>query len=311
MPLKAPRRLPRFLNRQTSLYSRGVARGRYRTIDRRAQRRRERLKRLLRKCARLTGVIASEFRAWLLIGTGILLAAALLVLIFAPFFDVRQIVIHRQDPRIDMEDIQQSLRPLFRQRLLLVTKSQVSALLGNDYPDIDRIDIEKKYPSTLIVSMTMEPIAAEIIIGDSNVAFATQTGATVGSGSYAYITRSGLFISSPIRLTRANSVPTLRLNDWGIRPENRARALPPDFVERIFSARDALRTVFGLTTRDISVYVRAQEFHIRTNRVTLWFDLRSPLSVQLERFREFLKNVPLEQVQQYIDLRIADTIIYQ
>ena len=70
-------------------------------------------------------------------------------------------------------------------------------------------------------------------------------------------------------------------------------------------------TVFALSIGAIIVYVRAQEFHIRTNKVTLWFDLRSSLSVQLQRFREFLKTVPLDQAKEYVDLRIADKIIYK
>lgn len=311
MPLQAPRRLPRLLNRQTSLYSRTVAWARYRTINRRAQQRKERTKRMMRSCARIASLVATEFRTWLLIGIGMLTATTMLVLVFAPFFDVRQIVIRRQDPRIDLEDIQQSLSPLFKQRLLLVTKSQVHALLAPEYPDIDSIDIAKEYPSTLTVSIYVEPVAAQIVIDDSDVSLLTQTGTTVGSGSYSYITRGGIFVQSPIRLRGDTPIPTLRLTDWGIRPQNRTRALPSDFVEQIFAARDALRTDFGLTTRDIAVYVRAQEFHIRTNKVTLWFDLRSPLSVQLERFREFLKTFSLEQAQQYIDLRIADKIIYR
>ena len=33
--------------------------------------------------------------------------------------------------------------------------------------------------------------------------------------------------------------------------------------------------------------------------------------LQLERFREFLKLLPLDQVKLYIDLRISNKIVYQ
>ena len=312
MPLKAPRKLPRRLNRETSVFSRTLARKQYQGSERRAQRRRERTMRFLRKFSKFSSIVASEFRAWLLIGVCAVIITVVMVLLFAPFFDVRQIHIRRQDPRIDLEDIQQTLSPLFKQRLLLVTKTQVSSLLAADYPDIDHVAITKSYPSTLTVSIFLQPVAAAIVIDDSDMSLASQSGAVAaGSGTYAYITRTGYFVSSPIKIVSGTPIPTLRLTDWGIRPQNRTRILSTDFIDQLFSARDALRTDFGLTTKDIVVYVRAQEFHIQTNKVTLWFDLKSPLSVQFQRFREFLKTLTLDQSKEYIDLRIADKIIYK
>ncbi len=310
MPLKGPRRLPKSFNRTASVYSRSLARKRYMTSDRRARRRRGKMIRWVRKLSKFSTVIASEFRTWLVIGVVATIVTVMLVLMFAPFFDVRQIVIRRQDPRVDLEDIQQALSPLFRQRLILITKNQVSGMLTPDYPDIDHIEIAKKYPSTLTVSIYLEPVAAAIVIDDSDAA-ATESGALVGSGTYAYITRSGYFVSSPIKLGGSTPIPMLQLTDWGIRPQNRTHVLSEDFIDQIFSARDALRTDFGLSTTGITVFVRAQEFHIRTNKVTVWFDLKSPLSLQFQRFREFLKTLSLDQAKEYIDLRIADKIIYK
>ncbi len=311
MPLRSPRRLPRFLNRETSLFSRSIARARYHTVDRRARRRHERWVRFAKKCSRLSSLVASEFRTWIAIGIGTIAVSILLALLFSPFFDVRQITIQRQDPRIDPSDVQQILAPLFRQRLILITKSQIASLLETQYPDIDRIEIEKQYPSTLSVFLSLEPVVARVLVDSDDSSQDTQSGAMIGSGSYAYITRSGYFVSSPIKLSGKTPVPILRFTDWGFRPQNRTRVILPDFIERIFTARDILRTDFGLSTLDIVVYVRAQEFHIRTNKLSIWFDLKSPLQEQFQRFRQFLKTLSLDQAKIYIDLRIADKIIFQ
>lgn len=310
MALRSPRRLPKSFNRQTSVFSRSIARMHYGTADRRARRRHERRVRFMKRCSRIFSLVATEFRAWILIGIGTIALSILLALLFSPFFDVRQIMIQRQDPRIDPSDVQQVLAPLFRQRLILITKSQVASLLLTQYPDIERIDIVKQYPSTLSVSITMEPVVARVLI-DNNDASQTQTGALLGSGSYAYITRSGYFVSTPMKLSGKIPIPILRFTDWGFRPQNRTRVILPDFIDRIFTARDVLRTDFGLSTIDIVVYVRAQEFHIRTNKVSIWFDLKSPMQLQFQRFRQFLKTLSLDQAKVYIDLRIADKIIFQ
>jgi hypothetical protein len=148
---------------------------------------------------------------------------------------------------------------------------------------------------------------------DIDAAAIAQTGAVLAteSGAYNYVTSGGLFVSSPIKLAAGRPIDTLHITDWSIRPQNRMPVLTPAMMKAIFAARDTLRTDFGLTISDITVFLRAEEFHIHTKKVTLWFDMQSPLSVQLQRFREFLKNASLDQAKEYIDLRIADKIIYR
>lgn len=262
--------------------------------------------------ARFWNMVLSEFRLWLAIGAGLVIITVASALLFAPFFDVREMKVRRQDPRIDPEDIQETLSPLFKQRLILVTRSQVATMLQAEYPEIERVEISKDYPSTLSVSVYIEPAIAELKIADDDEAVSGSGSTATGSGTgvFAYVTRKGFFVTSPIRLS-GGPYPLLTITDWGIRPQNRTAFLSPSFLQTIFNARDTLVRDFGLESQSITVFQRAQEFHIKTNKATLWFDLRSPLNVQFQRFREFLKTLSLDQVKEYIDLRIADKIIYK
>ncbi len=256
-------------------------------------------------------MLTTEFKAWAIIGIGTIVASILLALLFSPFFNVRQIHIQRQDPRIDPAEVQETLAPLFRERLLLVTKNQIVSMLQAQYPDIDSIEIIKDYPSTLSVKVILEPVVARVIIEDSSASELSQSGGLLETNSFSYITRSGYFVESPIKLSGSSPIPILRFTDWGIRPQNGTRTILPEFIERIFTARDTLRTEFGLVTLDIILYVRAQEFHIRTNKTTIWFDLKSPLPLQFQRFRQFLKTLSLDLAKSYIDVRIQDKIIFK
>jgi hypothetical protein len=313
MPLKAPAKLPKHLRRRASPLTRTLARKYCQVPDRRARRRKEMFVRFSRKAAKFSAFVASEFRIWMLIGAGTIVVGVVAILLFAPFFDVREMHVKRQDPRIDPEEIQETLSPLFKQRLVLVTRGQVEAMLQSAYPDVERVDIAKEYPSTLQVTVYLEPVAAQVKIDEGDLQ-ATASGSMItGSGTvetYSYVTKSGFFVTSPIRLT-SSPLPVLTITDWAIRPQNRTVLLQPDFLQNIFLARDTLRRDFGLTTVSTIVFLRAQEFHIRTNKLVLWFDLRSPLTVQFQRFRRFLKEVPIDQTKEYVDLRIADKIIYR
>lgn len=311
MPLQKPIRLPRNLNRTASPSTRRFAMKHCKIENRRQRRRKEIFVRFGRRTAKVWSVVASEFRIWMLIAASGVLTVILGILLLSPFFDVRSMHIRRQDARIDPEEIQQTLSPLFKQRLVLVTKGQVAAMLQAEYPDIQRVEIGKEYPSTLNVTVYLDPVVAKVKIDDAGLP-ESGSGSSAGSGAelHTYLSRTGLFVASPITLTSA-PLPTLTITDWGIRPENRTKILDPQFLQQIFLARDTLRRDFGLSTTGIVIYLRAKEFHIRTNKTTLWFDLESPLAVQFQRFRELLKTVSLDQVKEYADLRIADKIIYK
>jgi cell division septal protein FtsQ len=292
-----------------------VARKYTRVNERKRRRRHERFVRLNRRFAQFTSFVTSEFRVWIVIGITLTVIASMSVLLFAPFFDVRQIHVRRQDPRVDPEEVQQILSPLFNQRLVLVTRSQISDMLEAVYPDITDVTIAKEYPSTLTVSIVLEPVIAELKIVESDAPkLASESGAVLATGSgsakYSYITERGVFFSTPIRLTK-QKMETLEITDWSIRPQDRTELLSPLFLKTIFLARDTLRRDFGLEAQRITIYLRAKEFHIKTPKVTLWFDLRSDLPVQFQRFREFLKALSLDQAKEYIDLRIADKIVYK
>lgn len=312
MPMKASRKLPQRFNRQAGPLTTSLARTYYGGPQRRARRRKEMFARWGRKMARFGDTVLREFRMWLLIGSVLVALTVAGTLLFAPFFDVREMKVRRQDPRIDPEEIQQILSPLFKQRLVLVTRSQVAAMLQSEFSEIERVEISKDYPSTLSVSVFLEPVMAEVVIADSIDTSSGSGSTATGSGTdiYTYVTRKGTFVTSPIKLS-GGPYPTLTITDWGIRPQNRTPLMAPSFLQNVFFARDTLLRDFGLQSQNITVYLRAQEFHIRTPKATLWFDLRSPLNVQFQRFREFLKTLSLDQAKEYIDLRIADKIIYK
>ena len=270
--------------------------------------------RTVRRFSQFRSLVISEFRLWFFITVGVVIVTVSAVLLFAPFFNVRRINIERRDPRIDPGDIQQTLSPLFNQRLVLVTKAQVASMLTGDYPDITSIAIGKQYPSTLSVSITLEPVIAEITMEEASVKQSeTQSGAIktgTGTTEYSYITSKGTYVTSPIRLTK-QKIERITITDWNMLPQNRTKLITPDVLRTIFLARDTLRRDFGLEPIKIIVYLRAQEFHIKTPKGTLWFDERTDLPMQFQRFREFLKEIPLDQVKEYIDLRIADKIVYK
>lgn len=311
MTLRPPSRLPRQLKRAVTPLALSYAKKQQRLSGKMRRRTSERFSRFSRRWATTRTVIIAESRRWLIILSAACMLGLMGALLFSPVFNVKQIHVKRQDSRIDIDDVQRILSPLFTERLLFVTKGTVLSLLTSVYPDITDIAIKKLHPSTLSVSIFVDPIIAELRIVDESTASSGSTVPVKNNTLFHYVTKQGFIIVSPFRLIQQQPLPTIDVADWGIRPENRTKLTDDETLTAIFLARDTLRENFGLTPRSITLFLRAREFHLRTSSFTLMFDMTSSVQVQLGRFRELMKTVPLEQVKEYIDLRIADRVLYR
>lgn len=310
MPLKRPRRLPAHLNRSASPYMQSVAR-KFHSQARRSRRRRERLRASIRRASKFGQAFLAELKLWLIVLAGISVVSVFATLLFSPAFNVREIRVRRYDARLDIGEIQQVLAPLLSERLFFVTRNHVLSLLQASDPDVTSADIEKDYPNELTVTIHLRPLIAELAIDPP------MSAPTSGSGSamrekakYVYLSARGSVVTSPVNLSKT-PLPVLHVTDWGRAPENRQLLVSSSFIVTVFQARDTLRENFGLPITRITLFVRAREFHIRLNKVEIWFDLASPLPLQFQRFREYLQTFPLDRTGQYVDLRISDRVIYK
>lgn len=265
--------------------------------------------RFVRKFKRFWTVTIIELRIWLAAAVGLVALLVVGVILFSPYFNVREMRIKRQDARLDIEEVQRALTPLFNERLLFVSKAQVRNLLTPILPDLQSVEIGKDYPSTLDVTVTLDGLLAEVTIDTPRSASGSMATGS-GSGMHQYITRDGYLVVSPT-VVSGGPYQMLKLTDWAIAPSNRTRVFRSEDLRTILLTLDILRRDYGLDTLETLYFMRAREFHIKTDKVELWFDLESPLSAQIQRFRQFLAEATFDDAKEYIDLRIADTIVYK
>ena len=99
--------------------------------------------------------------------------------------------------------------------------------------------------------------------------------------------------------------------DWGVRPSPGTALIPIELLTQMNAAENALRTQFGHEIQGRTVYLRAREFHILADDISIWFDISNTLYRQLQRYRSLLQSVALEDINSYIDLRLADRVMYR
>jgi hypothetical protein len=170
------------------------------------------------------------------------------------------------------------------------------------------VTVGKRYPSQLLVRVELDPLLLRVrVLDPQQREGAAQTGSGILSG---YVTDRGTFTFAPAD-SQNSTLPLLHLVDWGVRPERGSMLLTGDFLKRMEDTEDLLRTQFGQEVASRFVYLRAEEYHFTIGNMSLWFDIRSSVEEQLQRYRVFLKAVGLNEVKQYVDLRLKDKVVYR
>ena len=254
----------------------------------------------------------STARLWALWLIGIGVTAAVCFFLFSPSFTIQSISVVRRNTRTDIEEMQQVLRPFFGRHLFFLSPLLVERTIRNTLPEVTEVRITKKYPSEISVSVDLDSIVADVILGapeDTEAQFMFPEERT----EYLYLTQNGVFLEDSYPVTEEDGEERLHIHlvDWAVKPIHRTELLTAEILEAMRTTQNIVEESFSHAVSGITYYVRAREYHIRTEGIVLWFDLSSPSVEQFDRYRQFLRTLSLEEVEEYIDLRLSDRIVYR
>lgn len=282
---------------------------------------------MIRKCR-------TYLRVWSLSLIVALFLGVLLLFFLSPLFRITSMRVSREDPRLDIEEVQRLFLPFFGKHLMLLSPHLLEQTILMAYPEVVSVKVAKRFPSELHVTLYTDPIVANVQLGspDSTERSFTPLG---GSGTYHYLTARGVYLeySTPIE-PKEGEEERMQLNvvDWAVKPTHRQKLLEERAIQDMQHVRRLLSQSFGHTVRSIMIYARAREFHVVVahpglpdsrqagsparqqsggDELTLWFDQARPIVQQLDRYREFLRALPLERVEEYLDLRLHDRVVYR
>ena len=309
--LKPSRRIPKAFQRPSSTMSRRLAE---KLLERNGPGKSSRTSRSVRKWQRaLRSLLAAlgQLRMWL-----VWLAAAacfaLILLSLSPALAVTTMRVRREDQRVDIEELEQLLHPFFGKHLLFLSSNLLERTILSADPEVSTVTVKKNFPHAIEITLSMDPIVADVLVGgpddtEENISAAS------GSGQYRYLTSRGVYLtySVPLQAAAEGERLTLRVVDWAVKPVHHQRLLDASVLHDIETAQRILRESFGHVTRSVTLYLRAREFHIQTERLALWLDEATPILKQLDHYRQFLRTLPPGSAGQYIDLRLHDRVVYR
>ena len=326
MPLKPSRRLPKKFSRLAPQYTKKLVAKKHK------KNRGQKLARLQRKLRGKKKQLSSWLKVlWrtLLVATAIGATWAAVSFFFSPYLHIQEIKIQRTEARLDVQEVQHILTPLFHRHIFSVSDHEIRSLLVESIPDIASIDVSIRLPQTLIIQIDLQDVASKLIILDPDSGDRLEpieikqqeeenTAKETGSGGKKparkrhadYMTADGIYILDPLTEYEKN-LPIYRIVDWGARPTPSTQIISKEMMQLIKRAERVLTQQFQHTILRRTVYLRAREIHLTTEHYTLWFDLASPFDEQILRYRTLRRVGNIEDISDYIDLRLRDRIIYK
>lgn len=306
--LRKPRPLPERFNRPVTSQMRLFA-------EKRLHRRRDvvwkRWQRMVQRWQRQAETVRRSLLRFFLIAVPAAIVVGIGFLLYSPVLHIKEIEILLTDPRINVEEMQHGLSSFFGRHLFFLSLQEAEDQARATVPDVKEVSIMKQYPSTLVVRLTFVPIIARLLIEDPN--------ARAGSGAVQtedirsdFLTEDGMYVTYHDPQVQSGSARMeLHIVDWGVRPTSGAPLLDPELLLAMHTAETVLQEQFDRTVTMRTIFLRAREFHMQTPDHTLWFDVRTPVEDQLERYRTFLETEDVSAAKRYVDLRLVDKVVYQ
>ena len=190
MSLKPSAHLPKRYNRRVSEQTRRLVGRRYK---RRLECKKERIRRVFRRTQHAAKEWKSSAVRWAIITSAGGILCVLLLLLFSPLLHLREITVRRLNPRLDIEHVQQVLSPIFGRHLLFLPASEVKEMLSANMNDINTIEVEKEYPSKLIVTIGLHPLIARLEIVNPDAEAAPEAGTGTGVD---FLTEEGVYVTT-------------------------------------------------------------------------------------------------------------------
>ncbi|MFA5820606.1 MAG: FtsQ-type POTRA domain-containing protein [Candidatus Gracilibacteria bacterium] len=247
----------------------------------------------VRKAKRILSIMA-------ILGLGIFIVYGLF---FSGYFNVKQVTFASEDMgnEILKEEIKKSFSKALGKNIITVDLQEFQTKVLSTFPQLEKIIIDKDYPSSLVIDFSEYPLTANVINESPNL-------------KKAYIINSVGYIMKEDY--EDPKLPYIRiLSDEPLNKES--PAIEAGKLKIIMDTVQYFQDKFGMGVKEVIYKPTAREIHLITERdFAIWLDIQKSTEDQLKKLKKVLVKLDIYKDQlQYIDLRIAggsgDKIIYK
>lgn len=251
-----------------------------------------------------------------LLGVGILLVIIIGVILgsvlFFTLFTVQNISVARKDIRLEGVYTAQVLAQSYSgKNIFLIKEKNVQSLMQRYFPEISELDIQKKYPNTIRVSIGTYPVAVRWSCERIQKEFSIEGEIKQERIPETYYLNEKGIITKPnkseeeafIVYEKSECPPIIKKRDVIIEPE---------IIAAIKNSMTKIEEALGKPIVRAGYYRDAREIHFYTEDETaIWVDFATPIPEQVQKLSDAILLEPgLLKTMDHIDLRIREKIFY-
>ncbi len=224
-----------------------------------------------------------------------LMAGFIIFAVFSPYFEIKKININRDTPNLNIESVQEILKPFYGKNLIFLNKEELTQTLLGEFLEFRSIDITEKWPDAITISIKLSPPVFTLF--------------NIDSANFAVVSTDGIILST----TADDSLPVLKIKNIKKPFIPGEKIMEKDWLDKIEKIKGLLLGQTKITTKEIVFLPTAQEVHfITSSGIALWFDLRIDIEQQIRKLELGANKIGLYSKQlEHIDLRIPGQLFWK
>lgn len=223
------------------------------------------------------------------------MAAFIVFAILSPYFDLKQIVVSRDNPNIEAESVQAVLADFYGQNLLFLDKELLKDTLSEVFPAFRSITISEIWPSSISLKIELSP-PAYTLLNQQNAEFRV-------------VSEDGVILSDKPNET----LPLISVVDYSKPLVVGERFVDKGMLERVRLAEQIMVSQIKIPVVERELYPTARELHLISDRGTaFWIDLQLDIEGQLKKIDYGANQMNLfSRNVEHVDLRIPNQLYWK
>jgi hypothetical protein len=215
--------------------------------------------------------------------------------LFSPYFDLRQAMVTRDNPHIDVQAVENLMAEFYGQNLLFLSQSNIQDRLLETFPEFREVSLKEIWPDRLQVDIALSPPYYQVL--------------NEFDATFSVLSEDGVVL----RQEASEGLPVLKV----IRYEQSLRSGEKFASVAMLKDISTLRQIFA---EDLKIEIDemrylpvAFEVHLVSDSGTsFWFDLRSDIEQQARKIDLVANEINLyTQPLEHVDLRIPNQVFWK
>lgn len=240
--------------------------------------------------------LAGVFRGSMLLGLVCALMGGFVIFaLFSPYFDLKKVIVIRDDPHINVAAVEKSLTDFYDKNLLFIKKERAKEVLLQAFPEFREVSLREKWPDKLEIKIKLSPPLFTLI---NNF-----------DASFSVMSADGVILEE----VGNDNLTLIKIQDYDRPLVSGTRFFNKLAIEKIQLSIGLFEEELSLPIKEIRLFPLAQELHLIVGKETAyWIDLQLDVTEQIKKVELGARKIGIYSKDiEHVDLRIPNRVFWK